>query len=115
VVVAVFAAGCSNKGKYAGKVNVEVSKRLADLGVSLVDWRFSESEKSFGIKLKTSKPLDKQTYIVIRGDGVGQVSSPIPVGDDINQGKWIDYGGSKAFGNPFDNFPESGTITVDLR
>jgi hypothetical protein len=115
LALALFAVGCSNKGKYAGKVNVEVSKQLADKKVSVVDWRYSESEKSFGVKLKTSKPLDKQTYIVVRGPGIGMVGSPIPVGDTINEGKWIDFGGSLAFGNPFDHFPESGTITIDLR
>ena len=110
-----LSAGCSNKGKRAGKVDVVVSDRLKEKGVSLVDWRYSESEKSFGVKLKTSKPLDKQTYIVISGPNIGQVGSPIPVGDAINQGEWIDFGGSKAFGNPFDNFPESGTITIDVK
>jgi hypothetical protein len=114
-VAALCAVGCSNKGKYAGKVNVEVSKVLQERGVSLEDWRYSESDKSFGIKLKTGKPVDKHTYLVISGPGIGQVSSPIPCGDDINQGKWIDFGGTKAFGNPFDSFPESGTITIDAK
>jgi hypothetical protein len=115
LAIALFVVGCSNKGKYAGKVNVEVSKRAAEMGVSVEDWRYSESDKSFGVKLKTSKPLDKQTYIELRGPGIGMVTSPIPVGDTINQGKWIDFGGSLAFGNPFASFPESGTITVDVR
>jgi hypothetical protein len=112
---ATFAVGCSNKGKYEGKVKVEVSQRLQERGVSLADWRYSETDKSFGIKLKSSKPIDKQTYLVISGPGIGQVSSPLPFGDAINEGKWIDFGGSKAFGNPFDNFPESGTITIDAK
>jgi hypothetical protein len=108
------AGGCSNKGKYAGKVNVVVSERLQAQGVSLEDWRYSESDKSFGVKLKTSRPVDKQTYLIVSGPGIGQLKSPIPVGDAINRGEWIDYGGTKAFGNPFDNFPESGTITLDV-
>ena len=59
--------------------------------------------------------MDKQTYIVISGPGIGQTGSPIPVGERINRGDWIDFGGSQALGNPFTNFPESGTVTIDLR
>jgi len=114
-ILLVFATGCSNKGKYAGKVTVEVSKRLQEKGVSLADWRYSESDKSFGIKLTTSRPVDKHTYLIISGPNIGQVTSPIPAGDKINEGAWIDYGGSVAFGNPFANFPESGTITIDVK
>jgi hypothetical protein len=114
LTLTLFAVGCSNKGKYAGKVNVVLSERLQAKGVSLEDWRYSESEKSFGVKLKTSQPVDKQTYLIISGPGIGKVKSPIPVGDLINRGEWIDYGGTKALGNPFENFPDSGTITIDL-
>jgi hypothetical protein len=109
------AGGCSNKGARAGKVQVVLSERLKQKGVSLEDWRYSESEKSFGVKLKASSPVDKQTYLTISGPGIGQVSSPIPVGDSINKEEWIDFGGTKALGNPFDNFPESGTITIDVK
>ncbi len=114
-VLALVAGGCSNKGSREGKVNVVVSDRLKDKGVSLEDWRYSDSEKTFGVKLKTSKPVDKQTYLIISGPGIGQAGSPIPAGDHINKGEWIDFGGTKALGNPFDNFPQSGTITIDAR
>lgn len=108
-------AGCSNKGKYAGKLNVVVSDRLKDKGVSLEDWRYSDSDKSFGIKLRTSQKLPEQTYLTLSGPGIGQIGSPVPVGKRINEGEWIDFGGSMAFGNPFDRLTESGTITIDLR
>ena len=109
------AGGCSNKGGRAGKVEVVLSERLKQKGISLEDWRYSESEKSFGVKLKASNPVEKHTYLQISGPGIGQVGSPIPAGDHINKKEWIDYGGSKALGNPFANFPRSGTITIDER
>src|SRR5262245_59839837 len=105
-------AGCSNKGGREGKVNVVVSKRLEEQGVSVVDWRYSSSDKSFGVKLKASKELSKHTYLTVSGPGIGNAGSPIPMGEKINKGEWIDFGGSKALGNPFDSFPESGTITI---
>lgn len=110
-----FAAGCSNKGGRAGKVEVVLSERLKEKGVTLVDWRFSNSEKSFGVKLKASQPVEKQTYLEINGPGLNRVRSLTPSGERINKGEWIDFGGSKALGNPFENFPESGTITIDAR
>jgi hypothetical protein len=115
VVLNLFAGGCSNKGGRAGKVEVVLSERLKQKGVSLEDWRYSESEKSFGVKLKASSPVDKHTYLIISGPGIGQVSSPTPAGDRINKKEWIDFGGTKALGNPFENFPQSGTITLDAR
>lgn len=114
-VLILFVSGCSNKGGRAGKVEVVLSERLKQKGVSLEDWRYSESEKSFGVKLKASSPVDKHTYLIISGPGIGQVSSPIPAGDSINKKEWIDFGGTKALGNPFANFPQSGTITIDAR
>jgi hypothetical protein len=115
VAMVFILGGCSNKGGREGKVQVVLSERLKEKGVVLEDWRYSPSEKSFGIKLKTTKPVDKHIYIMISGPGIGQVKSPVPAGDAINQGEWIDFAGSKAFGNPFDNFPDSGTITIDAR
>jgi hypothetical protein len=109
------AAGCSNKSGREGKVEVVVSERLKQKGVTLEDWRYSDSDKTFGIKLKTSQPVSKHTYPIISGPGLGQIGSPIPAGDKINRGEWIDFGGSVAFGNPFANFPDSGTITIDAR
>ncbi len=88
-----FVVGCSNKGKYAGKLNVVVSDRLKDKGVSLVDWRYSDSEKSFGIKLRASQKVSEQTYLTLSGSGIGQIGSPVPVGKRINEGQWIDFGG----------------------
>lgn len=115
VALVLFVAGCSNKGGRAGKVEVVLSEKLKAKGVALVDWRYSPSEKSFGVKLKASEPVEKQTYIVINGPGLSRIGSPVPVGERINKGDWIDFGGSKALGNPFENFPESGTITIDVR
>ena len=114
-VLILFAGGCSNKGGRAGKVEVVLSERLKQKGVTLEDWRYSESQKSFGIKLKASSPVDKHNYLTISGPGIGQASSPIPAGDSINKKEWIDFGGTKALGNPFENFPQSGTITIDAR
>lgn len=114
-ILVLFAGGCSNKGGRAGKVNVVVSERLKQKGVTLEDWRYSDSQKSFGVKLKASSPVEKHTYLIISGPGIGQASSPIPVGESINKKEWIDFGGTKALGNPFANFPESGTITIDAR
>jgi hypothetical protein len=115
LVLAFFGLGCSNKGKYAGKVEVVVGKNLQAKGVSLVDWRYSESQKSFGIKLKAAQPVEKHTYLEITGPGIGRAGSPIPMGESINKGEWIDFGGTKALGNPFEHFPDSGTITIDTR
>jgi hypothetical protein len=115
LICLVGVGGCSNKGRYAGKVSVVVSDQLQAQGVSLVDWRFSESQKSFGVKLRTNSPMPKQTYVTLSGPGIGRIGSPIPVGERINQGDWIDFGGSNALGNPFANFPDSGTITIDVR
>lgn len=113
LAIAIFAVGCSNKGKYADKVNVVVSDQLKEQGVFLVDWRFSDSQDTFGIKLKTNEPVKKQTYLSIKGPEIGELRSMGPVGNSINKGEWIDYGGSEAFGNAFENFPANGTITID--
>lgn len=107
--------GCSNKGGRAGKVEVVLSERLKQKGVTLEDWRYSDSQKTFGVKLSASSPVEKHTYLTISGPGIGQVGSPIPAGDRINKKEWIDFGGSNALGNPFANFPDSGTITIDAR
>ena len=63
----------------------------------------------------TSNPVPKQTYLTINGPGLSNVQSLAPSGDKINAGEWIDYGGSKALGNPIANFPDEGTITIDTR
>jgi hypothetical protein len=112
LALALFAAGCSNKGKYEGKVDVVVSDELKAMGVSLVDWRYTEPEKAFGIRLKSSKPVDRRLHIAITGPRIGELISPGPVGDDINKAEWMDFGGTIGLGNPFANFPESGTITI---
>lgn len=107
--------GCSNKGGREAKVTVVIGPHLQALGVTLVDWRYSKSEQTFGLKLKTSNPVPKQTYLTINGPGLSNVQSLAPSGDKINAGEWIDYGGSKALGNPIANFPDEGTITIDTR
>ena len=113
--ITLLGLGCSSKGKYAGKLNVVVGDRLKQMGVSVDEWRYSDSEKAFGVKLKTSRPLDKQTYITINISGRGMAGSPIPVGEKVNKNEWMDFGGSVAFGNPFADLPENGTITIDVR
>lgn len=112
------AAGCSNKGKYAGKVTVVVSDRLKAKGVELVDWRHSASEKSFGFKLKARQPVEDNLKITIRVSGRGAISPVFSVGKKINNSEWIDVGGRLMgeFGDnyPFQDLPEGGTITIDL-
>lgn len=114
-VLMLVAVGCSNKGGREGKVTVVVGKNLEALGVTLVDWRYSPSGQTFGIKLKASNPVPKQTYVTLNGPGLSNVQSLSPSGDNINAEKWMDFGGSKVLGNPIANFPEEGTITIDTR
>jgi len=110
--------GCSNKGKYAGKVTVVVGEPLKAKGVELVDWRHSASEKSFGVKLKARQPVEDNLKITIRVSGRGPISPAGSVGKQINNGEWIDVGGRLMgqFGDnyPFQDLPEGGTITIDL-
>ncbi|QEL18916.1 hypothetical protein [Limnoglobus roseus] len=113
--VLTFAMGCSNKGDREGKVTVVVGKNLQALDVTLVDWRYSASEQTFGVKLKTAKPVPKHTYLILSGPGLSNVQSLLPSGEAINEGRWVDYGGSKALGNPIANFPTEGEITIDTR
>lgn len=114
-VLMLAAVGCSNKGGREGKVEVVVGKNLRALGVTLVDWRYSPSGQTFGVKLKAANPLPKQTYLILSGPGLSNVQSLSPSGNDINAEKWIDFGGSKALGDPMANFPTEGTITIDTR
>ena len=114
-VLMIAVVGCSNKGGREGKVSVVVGKNLKALGVTLVDWRYSPSNQTFGIKLKAAKPVPKHTYLTISGPGLSNVQSLTPAGDEINAERWIDYGGSTALGNPVANFPDEGTITIDTR
>jgi hypothetical protein len=109
------ATGCSNKGGREGKVTVTVGKNLQALGVTLVDWRYSPSNQTFGVKLKAANPVPKHTYLIISGTGMSNVQSLASSGDAINAEAWVDYGGSKALGNPIASFPEEGTITIDTR
>jgi hypothetical protein len=87
------AAGCSNKGGYAGKVTVVVGDRLKAKGVELVDWRYSASAKSFGFKLRAQQPVEDHLKITTRISGRGAVSPVGSVGRRINNGEWIDVGG----------------------
>lgn len=115
VLLIVSGFACSNKGDREGKVNVVIGKNLQAIGVSLVDWRYSASNQTFGIKLKSSTPVPKHTYLILSGPGLSNVQSLMSSGDSINKEEWIDFGGSKALGNPIANFPSEGTITVDTR
>jgi hypothetical protein len=97
-VLVLFATGCSNKGGRAGKVEVVLSERLKQQGVSLEDWRYSESAKSFGVKLKASQPVEKHTYLVISGPDIGRVGSPIPAGTASTSKSGSISGGARPWG-----------------
>lgn len=115
VILLLFAVGCSNKSGREGKVTVNLGRNLQALDITLVDWRYSDSNQTFGVKLKAARPVPKHTYLIISGPGLQNVQSLMSSGDEINAGAWIDFGGSSALGNPMANFPTEGTITVDTR
>jgi hypothetical protein len=64
------------------------------------------------VKLKASAPVHDM-FLMFTGSGMGRITSPAQVDNQINKGQWLDFKGSKVLGNPFDHFPESGTITID--
>src|SRR5260370_13181065 len=97
-------SGCANsKGKYAGKLKVEASPQLQQLGVTVTDWRYSDSNKTFGIQLSASKDFGPPNSIDLRVQGRGTYSSPVPVKLKAGEKTWHDFARSRAFGNPLDH------------
>lgn len=105
--------GCSNKSGLEGKVQVVLSERLKERGVTLIDWRFYKANKTFGVRLQANPPIEGKLHLVLSGPGLGNLRTG-NMAKDINAGNWVDFGGTVAFGNPLDNFPEEGTVTVDF-
>lgn len=107
--------GCANsKGKYAGKLKVDASPQLQQLGVTVTDWRYSDSNKTFGVQLSASKDFGPPNNIDLRVQGRGTYSSPVPVKLKAGEKTWLDFGGSVAFGNPFDDLSDNTVITLEL-
>ena len=80
VLVLAALPGCSSsKGKYAGKLKVEASPKLQELGVTVKEWRFSESDKTFGVQLSATKDFGPPNKIELSIEGKGRFSSPVPV------------------------------------
>jgi hypothetical protein len=108
--------GCSNsKGKYAGKLKVEASPELEKKGVTLSDWRYSNSDKTFGVQLSASKDFGPPDKIDLRVEGHGTYSSPIAVKLKAGEKTWVDFSGSVAFGDPFENLPDDTKVILELR
>jgi hypothetical protein len=115
IAALVLETGCGNsKGKYAGKLKVEASPQLQQLGVAVTDWRYSDSDKTFGVQVSASKDFGPPNYIDLRVVGQGTYSSPVPVKLKAGEKTWLDFGGSVAFGNPFENIADNTTITLEL-
>jgi hypothetical protein len=115
LITSLGSLGCSNsKGKYAGKLKVEASPQIQQLGVTVADWRYSDSNKTFGVQVAASKDFGPPNYIDVHVSGHGTFSSPVPVKLKAGEKTWIDFGGSVAFGNPSDDLSDNTTITLDL-
>jgi hypothetical protein len=107
--------GCSNsKGKYAGKLKVEASPQLQQLGVTVADWRYSNVDKTFGVQVSASKDFGPPNNLDLNVQGQGRYSSPVPVKLKTGEKTWLDFGSSVAFGNPFENIADNTTITLEL-
>jgi hypothetical protein len=114
-LISTLSLGCSNsKGKYAGKLKVEASPQLQQLGVTVTDWRYSNSDKTFGVQISASKDFGPPNNVDVNVQGQGRYSSPVPVKLKAGEKTWIDFGGSVAFGSPFESMADNTTITLEL-
>src|SRR5258708_3115752 len=93
VVVTCSITGCHSKGEFAGKVTVQGSKKLTDLGVTVKDWGYAD--KVFSFKLEASKDFGSPWLLTVEADNGQPFSFGTPVTIKAGKSEWIEVGGPK--------------------
>jgi hypothetical protein len=113
VALLVLAAGCAGqKSDLEGKVKVQASPELTDLGVTVTDWRYVD--KKFGVKLTATKELGPPWLITVQ-PGKGAVYMTMsPVRLKAGETAWVDFATFKFLHDPVELTEATGTVTVSV-
>jgi hypothetical protein len=104
--------GCSSKGGLEGKVTVKESPQLADLGVTVQDWKYSD--QTLSVKLAATKDFGEPWLITVQADNGQPFGMMTPLTLKAGQSEWVSFGGPK-FLDRFEIKPDTKKVTVGVR
>jgi hypothetical protein len=109
-----LAAGCgARKGELAGKLTVEATPQLTELGVTVKDWSYVDQK--FAVQLAASKDFGAPWIITLQADTGSIFSMMSPLNLKAGQSEWVEVGGFKFVGTPFQVTPNTQKVTVGVR
>ncbi len=107
-----WVVGCSSKGGLEGKVTVKESPQLANLGVTVKDWKYST--QTLSVQLAASKDFGDPWLITVQADNGQPFSMTTPLNLKAGQTEWVDFGGPK-FLDHFEIKPDTKSVTIGCR